>query len=404
MTTFTPIASRRSLARVPLISDKLAKLHNIYHAADTRYRRCARMLQALWLKDQGIAAAHTADPEHLTYNDFASTLHPAEAAAGRNFISAAIYNLVLRELVLREEGACVDEQRLVANALSSAPMVFNLFGELALNLDLATAVFRDLFPQAVDRVTHIGFEHSEGRHSEYFLSDGTAFDVVVRFQSVNGENASIYVEGKYSEGSEGPPARWRSRYEEAMHEVRLFKDPDAPILRSTALEQFTREQVLAQLHVDRGLTSGAIFLVIAPQLNRRIQTALRVYAKELLEPDDTRVPFVNCTLERFVQAIDKAGASDLASALWDRYLDFERVYEMALVDVGALPASAEPDASSGAGPLTNDHPASTLPPVRPRRSHTTRTGRYEASPPPASSNDRPIEGTDASSSCSSARS
>jgi hypothetical protein len=405
MTTIAPIASRRTLARVPLISDELAKLHNIYCATDTRFRRNARWLQALYLRDQGIAAAHTADPEILTVNDLASTLHPAAAAAGQNFISEDVHNLVLQSLVGREEGAYYDVERLGSNALTSQALIFNALGPLALNLERANRVFQILFPETVARVEHIGFEHNPGRHQAFMLSDATATDAVVRFITHDGEEASIFIEGKYSESFlKGQVARWRSRYSEAIEQTRLFKNPDSPLIRLPGLEQLMREHMLSQLCVDHGFTTKGIFLVIAPGLNRHVQTACRLYANELLAPEGNRVPFVNCTLESFVEAINQAGDTDLASMLWGRYLDFERIYRLALEAVGAVPAPSmgrcrEPASSTSLG--TEDHAEaepSSLPPVRPRRSQVPRTSRHEASPSPTSSIGSPTNSADAPSS------
>lgn len=405
MTSFTPIASRRTLARVPLISDELAKLNNIYCATDTRFRRNARWLQALYLRDQGIAAAHTADPEILTINDLASTLHPAAAAAGLNFISENVHNLVLQQLVCREEGAYYDIERLGFNALTSQALLFNALGPLALNLELASRVFQILFPETVARVEYIGFEHNPGRHQAFMLSDASATDAVVRYITHDGEEASIFIESKYAESfPKGQVARWRLRYSEAIDQTRLFKNPDSQLIRLPGLEQLMREHMLSQLCVDHGFTTKGIFLVIAPGLNRHVQTACRLYANELLAPVDNRVPFVNCTLESFVEAINQAGDTDLASILWDRYLDFERIYKLALEAVGAVPTPSTlrcQEPASGPSLGTVDHAEaepSSLPPVRPRRNQISRTGRHEASPSPDSSNDLQANGTNAPSS------
>jgi hypothetical protein len=39
--------------------------------------------------------------------------------------------------------------------------------------------------------------------------------------------------------------------------------------------------MLAQLAVDQGITDRAMFVVVGPRLNRRVQAACRVYANEL---------------------------------------------------------------------------------------------------------------------------
>jgi hypothetical protein len=130
----------------------------------------------------------------------------------------------------------------------------------------------------------------------------------------------------------GPAARWRERYDQALKEVRLYKNPDSAILRSPPLEQLMREHMLAQLSVDHGITAQAMFIGIAPRLNRRANAAFRLYENELLPITDdlTRVRFQHFTLETLIDAIDVAGDAETADQLWRRYCDFQRVYDAAL--------------------------------------------------------------------------
>jgi hypothetical protein len=229
-------------------------------------------LQCVWLKDRGIpvdSLVRNNDDDAATVG-FGSKLSIEAAHAGKNFLDPAIHQLVLRELLIREEGAAIDEERLFSNALSSMPLCFNMFGPLALDLDLATSIFRRLLPEFVHTVDQIAFEHSPGRREARFLADGTAFDLAVRVTTPEGESATVYVEVKFSEAMAGPAARLRDRYDEASRAVLLYTDPDSPLLRSLALEQLWREHMLAQLAVDQGVSSRAVFMAIGPRLNRRV--------------------------------------------------------------------------------------------------------------------------------------
>lgn len=90
------------------------------------------------------------------------------------------------------------------------------------------------------------------------------------------------------------------------------------MLRSLALEQLWREHMLAQLAVDQGLTSGAMFIAIGPRPNRRVMAAFRVHKNEPIEADDqdaNRVPFQAFTLESFIDVLEDAGAGDTAREL-----------------------------------------------------------------------------------------
>jgi hypothetical protein len=254
-------------------------------------------------------------------------------------------------LIMREEGACYDEVRLFENSLSSMPMCFNVFAPLAMDLGLANRVFRLLLPD-VKEVRGIRFETSPGRHEARFLNDGTAFDLAVDVTAVDDVNATIFAELKLSETMEGPAARYRDRYDEASRAVGLYVDPDAAILRSLALEQLFREHELAQLAVDAGVTPRAMFIAIGPRLNRRVQAAFRCYANELIpddDLDDSRVRFRAITLETVVDAIRQVGAVELATMLWARYCDFERVFHLCMAEYAnehaELSHSAEPSRS-----------------------------------------------------------
>jgi hypothetical protein len=331
------------LPRIPLIPQSILKDHNVACIIDTRFRSAARLLQHLWLRDSAIATGvhvRKSDDGDIVMN-LGSILETDAARSGRNFLTPEIHAFVRHALIMREEGAAVDEYRLFANALSSMPMSFNVFAPLALDLQLATAVFRSLLPSFVGSVENIRFETSPGRREARFLDDGTAFDLAIEVLTPDGESATIFIETKYSESMEGPAARLRDRHDEASRNVRLFSEPDAVILRSLALEQLWREHILAQLAVDHGITDRAMFVVIGPRLNRRVQAACRVYANELIPDDDLdadRVQFRAITLETVIDTINEAGAGDLARALWRRYCDFERVFHLAMAEY-TLPAS-----------------------------------------------------------------
>lgn len=324
----------KQLSRTPLVPEAVLKRHGAYCAIDTRFRAAARVLQCIWLKAQGIATAASDDHSAAgAHSSFGSTLSADAANAGKNFLHPDIHRLALQEWLLCEDDAAIDEERLFGNALSSMPLVFNLFGLLALDHELATAVFRRLLPNFVHSVERIIFEHSPGRREDRFLADRTAFDLAVRVITPDGEQATVFIETKYSESMEGPAARIRDRYNEASKQVRLYRDADSASLRSTALEQLWREHMLAQLAVDNGVTPRAIFMALGPRLNRRVQAAFRLYEAELINADQRepdRVAFAPLTLETVIDAIAAAGALDPAEALWRRYCDFDQVYRLSM--------------------------------------------------------------------------
>lgn len=335
------------LIRCPLVPDQILKDHNCFFEFENRFRKAARLLQVLWLKDRNIEPGiHVrGEGDDAVIMPLHSNLSAAAAAKGLNFLSSSIHAFVRRELVMREEGAAIDEERLFGNALSSMPMTFNIFAPLAADLNLATRVFKTLFPDFVGKVEGFLFEHSPGRRTPHFLDDGTAWDLAVRVLTPDGEPATICVETKFSEDMAGPAARLRQRYDDVSRSTGLFVDPDGAMLRSLALEQLWREHMLAQLCVDRGLTSRALFVAIGPRLNRRVMAAFRCYGSELIparDLDDNRVPFVPMTLEELFMSIEKSGEQDLARDLQARYTDFERIFHLCLEDIAPLPVPPPP--------------------------------------------------------------
>lgn len=313
------------------------------------------MLQICWMRDHNIP---NAIPDGKRNTHLGSYLSPDAADAGLNFLTPDIHLLALREMLLRERDAAYDFDRAIANSLSSQPLVFNAFGPLALNVTLATNVFRQLLPSFVQSVEKVLFEHSPGRRVDdpaqdnRWLADRSAVDVALHVRTPEGESGIIYCEMKYSEDQTGPAARWRERYDEALKQVRLYKDPNSPVLRDVAIEQLTREHMLSQLAVDNGVTPRAMFIAIGPRLNRRVQAAFQVYANELLPIDDSdrsRVAFRHFTLETFIDAIDVAGDQATADRLWQRYCNFQRVYEAALSLLAPNAQSAAADGSIGEG-------------------------------------------------------
>lgn len=283
------------------------------------------------MRDHGIETG-SVDGERASH--LGSHLSADAAEAGLNFHSPALHLLALRELLLlREEDAAVDEDRLLSNPLSSMPLAVNLFGPLALDTKLGSKVLRQLLPDFVHSVQRVVWEHSPGRKDPRYLFDRTAFDLAIHCSTPQGEPGIVYVEVKLSEELLGPVARWRDRYSEAIREVKLYKNPDNPILRSAPIEQLFREHGVAQKSVDNGVVPRAMFIAIGPRLNRRVQAAFRVYANELLPidgTDPTRVEFRHFTLEAVIDAIDVAGDQETADRLWQRYCNFQRIYDAAL--------------------------------------------------------------------------
>ncbi|WP_430642629.1 hypothetical protein [Bradyrhizobium japonicum] len=75
------------LPRVPFVPDGLLRHHHVYFQIDPRFRRAARLLQALWLKDHGIPNGHhvRGSGDDAVATPLHSRLSSDAASAGLNF-------------------------------------------------------------------------------------------------------------------------------------------------------------------------------------------------------------------------------------------------------------------------------------------------------------------------------
>lgn len=370
----SPPLQFRQLVRTPLVPEAVLKRHGAHCPIDTRFRAATRLQQALWLKGQNI---ETALNEQSNPRSFSGSILSSNAArAGKNFLNIDIHRLAVDAWLFCEDQAIFDPMRATQNALTSMALAFNLFGPLALNLELATAVFQKLFPD-VQSVQGIIWEHAPARRgdafssekSDLYLADRSAFDLAINVTMKDGP-ATIYVEVKLTEAPNSC-AKMRARYSEASRQVRLYRDPDSHILRSEAVEQIWRLHMLSQLCVDHRATPRAVFVTVSPSLNYQFQAALSAYEAELLDADQRepdRVAFAPLTLETVIEAIAAAGASDLAQALWGRYCDLDQVYRLAMQEFTA--DTIEPHSPLSANSSSADTP--TLPRTRRRMSSSRR--------------------------------
>jgi hypothetical protein len=189
----------RPIDHLPIRPEDLLRQHHVHEPLDTRFRSCARLLQALWREARNIPIGSYRAPSG-TRRKLGSRITPAAGRAGATFLSSAVATMVRREIAYREIGALVDESRLYTNLLSSMPLTFNLLGPLRLDLPLATRVLHQLCPD-LDHATvrAVWFEHSPGRGSPALTSDFTSFDVFVRYDLPNTRTGFVALEVKYAE-------------------------------------------------------------------------------------------------------------------------------------------------------------------------------------------------------------
>jgi hypothetical protein len=328
------------LTHLPLVPEQILRQHHVYEPSDTRFRACARLLQALWREDRDLPIGNHISPDGKR-RKLGSRISTVAGRAGANFLASVIAGLVRREVIYREIGALIDEHRLWTNLLSSMPLCFNLLGPLHLNLGLASRVLRLICPDLGEvRVHAVKFEHSPGRGLAAFTGDGTAFDALIRYETSRGRRGFVAIEVKYSEtGHEPAPPTLRSRYDEIADVSGLFAEPSSQVLRRNPLQHFFREHCLAQALLIRGDYDEGRFIVITPKLNHLVHTAMSTYQNHLLQTSLDQASFSVIPLEHVIAAIAHAGEADYARTLYRRYCDFWLIdgeIELALAETTPL--------------------------------------------------------------------
>lgn len=163
--------------------------------SDNVFRRRLRRHQG-WYRDRVLKVPYGTGPRRWDKRCLGNMLTESCADEGCNFLTPAIFKLAKQRLANQQ--GMVEPFRLLRNMLSSQPMCFNLFGELARDLDLATSLVRALWGPRVARVVGICFEWAPQPAAEY-LNDCTAFDAFIEYETAHGSRAFIGVETKLSE-------------------------------------------------------------------------------------------------------------------------------------------------------------------------------------------------------------
>ena len=338
---------------VPLLPAELLRKHRVHEPLDHRFRSAARLLQAMWREDRELPIGHyRIDGKRKRLG---SRISHAAAKSGENFMAPAIAALVRRELAYREPAAMIDEARLFGNLLSSMPLAFNVFGLLKLDLAFASRVLAELFSDlAGAQVRAVLFEHSPGRGNPVLTGDHSAFDVLLRYEKPDETRGFVAIEMKYSESCQEPAPAIRPRYDDLAEVSGLFVEPRKPALRTNPSQQLFREHLLAQAMLMRGDADEGRFVVIAPQLNTLVASAVAGYQAELEPAGEDQVRFASITLEDTIVALAMAGEEQYAARLYRRYCDFQLVDgELNLFWAGDGPIGtiSEPAAVTAAGPL-----------------------------------------------------
>ena len=161
--------------------------------SDTIFRRRMRRHQG-WYRDHVLGVPYGRGTNRRQGKPLGNMLTKASAELGLNFLTRGIFEVAKRRIA--KGAGAVDPYRLLHNMLSSQPMCFNLFGELALDVGLATRLTRSLWGEHIGQVRRICFEWAP---TPAPLKDRTAFDAFIEYDVSGGGLGFIGIEIKLTE-------------------------------------------------------------------------------------------------------------------------------------------------------------------------------------------------------------
>jgi hypothetical protein len=291
--------------------------------AMTEFRRRLRYHQAQWreanrhpIGSQPIAPPPDGGPARPV----GSRLPLAYAKeTGANFLTAGALEAARARTSITEPHQSFDHQRLWADLLWSPAMAFNLFGDLAADLQLADRAVHTWLPDAPGTVREVRFAHSPGRFDPAYLNSLRAFDVAVVLDLHEGTHGIVGVDTNYHERikpeTPKPSNLWRCL--EVAERSGVFKPGaiDAVKGRSDlAVMWLEHLLLLSMLQHLSGSWSWGRYVVVYPAGNSDVAEACARY-RALLVAQST---FSSVSIEDLLDA--GALPSPTVAALRDRYI------------------------------------------------------------------------------------
>jgi hypothetical protein len=249
----------------------------------TAWKRWARWRQARWREARGYPVGTQPYAGGEKARPVGSRLALGFAMEkGANFISAGALAAVRARLERRERFETLKEDRLWADLLSSMPLCFNLFGDLAGDGEAAARAARSWWPGAPAGATSVRFEYSPGRADPLFLGNRTAFDAAFELDLEGGTRGVIGIETKYHEHAVVaaiPRAAALARYVEVTERSGAFVEGWRERVLGTALQQIWQDHLLAlsMLQHPSGKWTWGRFVLVYPAANVSFARAAAAY-------------------------------------------------------------------------------------------------------------------------------
>jgi hypothetical protein len=289
----------------------------------TEFRRRLRYHQAQWREAEG----HPIGSQPIAPRPHGGSARPVGSRlplsyareTGANFLTAGALDAARARTSVIEPHQSFDHQRLWADLLWSPTLAFNLFGDLATDLELADRAVHTSWPDVPGTVSDVRFAHSPGRFDPAYLNSLRAFDAAFVLDLGDGTQGIVAVDIKYHEWAkpEIPKPSNLRRYLEVAERSGVFAPGAVDSLKGRsglAVMWLEHLLLLSMQQHSSGTWSWGRYVVVHPAGNSDFADACARYVG-LLAAQST---FSSMTLEELLDATVLPGQT--TAALRDRYL------------------------------------------------------------------------------------
>jgi hypothetical protein len=287
----------------------------------TAFRRGLRYHQAQWREANGhpIGSQPIRPRDGKPSRPVGSRL-PLEYAleSGATFVTAGALHAARARTSVTEPHQSFDHQRLWADLLWSPALAFNLFGDLAADLELADRALHAWWPDVPGAVVDVRFAHSPGRLDPAYLGNLVEWDVAFVLDLGDGDQGLVGVVTAYHDVNRPQPPKPRRlpRYREVTETSGIFAPEALDAVNGTELIHIWLDHLLVLTllqHPSRTWRWGRL-VVVHPAGNSDSADACGRCRALLVDP----ATFSSVTVEELL------GADVLprrtTAALRDRYL------------------------------------------------------------------------------------
>jgi hypothetical protein len=283
----------------------------------TEFRRRIRFHQARWREARGhpIGSQPIAPQRNKPSRPVGSRIPLAYAReTGANFVTPGALAAAKARTSVVEPHQSFDHQRLWADLLWSPTVAFNLFGELAADLELADRAVHTWWPDAPGKVREVRFVHSPGWLDPDYLNSLRAFDAAFLLEA-----GIVGVAVKYHEHSkrEIPKPENLRRYLQVAKRSGAFKPRATDKVKGRsdlAVLWLEHLLLLSMLQHENGAWNWGRYVVVHPTGNTDVADECARYCALLA--DETT--FSSTTIEQLLDA--GVLPAQTTAALRERYL------------------------------------------------------------------------------------